>query len=149
MSDTKQIIEINGIKMEVDTRYARRIDTFQVGTKVKVLLKQDVYGGKDTKVYSGVIVGFEPFDSLPTIVVCYLETDYSGATLKFAYVNTATDKKWEIVAAVDDDLPVQKADVLAQLDREVQKKRDEIADLNRKRDYFLTHFKAYFEPEAA
>src|SRR5690625_1881074 len=103
MSDTKQIIEINGIKMEVDTRYARRIDTFQVGTKVKILLKQDGYGGKDTKVYSGVIVGFEPFDSLPTIVVCYLEIDYSGAHIKFAYVNTATDKKWEIVAAVDDD----------------------------------------------
>lgn len=145
MESNKQIIEINGIKMEVDTRYARRIDTFQVGTKVKVLEKQNSYGSTDTKVYSGVIVGFEPFDSLPTIIVCYLEIDYSGASLKFAYVNTATDKKWEIVAAVDDDLPVQKADVLTKIDREVEKKRDEISELERKRSYFLQHFSTYFE----
>lgn len=144
---TKQIIEINGVKLEVDTRFARRIDTFQIGTKVKLLAKENGYGGTDTKVYSGVIVGFEPFDSLPTIVVCYLAIDYSSAEIKFAYVNTATDKKWEIVASVDDDLPVQRADVLAKMDREIQKKAEEIADLERRRSYFLQHFAAYFAPE--
>lgn len=145
MNNETQIIEINGVKLEVDLRYAKRVDHFRVGTKVKILEKQSNYGGStDTKVYSGVIVGFEPFESLPTIVVCYLSVDYSGAELKFAYVNTATDKKWEIVAAVDDDLPVQKQDVLSKIDREIQKKRDEIMDIERKRDYFLTHFAAYF-----
>lgn len=144
-----QIIEINGVKMEIDTRHAVRIDTFRIGTKVKLLEKQNNYGNADTKVYSGVIVGFEPFESLPTIVVCYLERDYQGANLKFAYVNTASDKKWEIVAAVDDDLPVQKADVLAVIDRDVTKKQEEIAELQRKRAYFLQHFAAYFEPVTA
>lgn len=147
--NTKQIIEINGVKMEVDTRFARRVDTLQIGTKVKILEKQSQYGGNDTKVYSGVIVGFEPFESLPTIVVCYLQNDYAGAELKFAYVNTATDKRWEIVAAVDDDLPVQKSDVLSKIDREIQKKSDEIAELSRKRDYFLQHFSVHFEGEVA
>lgn len=147
--NTKQVIEINGVKMEVDTRYARRIDTFQVGTKVKLLEKQSVYGGSDTKVYSGVIVGFEPFETLPTIIVCYLEHDYASANVKFAYVNTATDKKWEIVASLDDDLPIQRADVLAKIDRELLKKADEIADLERRRAYFLQNFAAYFAPEAA
>lgn len=120
MNNETQIIEINGVKLEVDLRYAKRVDHFRVGTKVKILEKQSNYGGStDTKVYS-------------------------GAELKFAYVNTATDKKWEIVAAVDDDLPVQKQDVLSKIDREIQKKRDEIMDIERKRDYFLTHFAAYF-----
>jgi hypothetical protein len=148
MTSTKQIIEINGVKMEVDTRHAVRIDTFQVGSKVKLLEKETGYS-TSTKVYSGVIVGFEPFASLPTIVVCYLDRDYSGANLKFAYVNTATDKKWEIVSAVDDDLPVQKADVLTMMDRDIEKKRDEIAEIERKRAYFLQHFAAYFEPVVA
>lgn len=146
MSD-KQVIEINGVKMEVDLRHAVRIDTFRIGTKVKILAKEAGYSS-DTKVYSGVIVGFEPFESLPTIVVCYLERDYAGATLKFAYVNSSSAKKWEIVAAVDDDLPVQKADVLALIDRDMAKKADELEDLGRKRAYFLQHFSAYFEPEA-
>lgn len=141
---TTQIIEINGVKMEIDTRHAKRIDTFRIGSKVKLLEKQSGYSGTDTKVYSGVVVGFEPFDSLPTIVVCYLHFDFSTAEPRFAYVNTNTHNKWEIVAAVDDDLPVQKADVLSRLDRDIQKKRDEIADLERKRSYFLTHFNAYF-----
>ena len=35
--DNKRIIEINGIKMEVDLRNAKRIDTFKVGDPVKVL----------------------------------------------------------------------------------------------------------------
>jgi hypothetical protein len=146
----KQVIEINGVKMEIDTRHAVRIDTFRIGTKVKLLEKETGYSGSsNTKVYSGVIVGFEPFASLPTIVVCYLDRDYSGANLKFAYVNTASDKKWEIVASVDDDLPVQRADVLTMMDRDIAKKQDEIAEIERKRSYFIQHFAAYFEPVPA
>ena len=35
--EEKRLVEINGIKMEVDMRSARRVDTFKVGDNVKVL----------------------------------------------------------------------------------------------------------------
>ena len=35
--DNKKIVEVNGIKLEVDMRYAKRIDEFRVGDTVKVL----------------------------------------------------------------------------------------------------------------
>ena len=148
MNET-QVIEIGGIKMEVDMRYAKRIDTLKVGSKVKLLMKQSQYGGAQSVVYAGVVVGFEPFDTLPTIIVCYLEVDYSSASVKFAHVNANSREKYELVASIDNDLPVQKADILAKMEREIEKKREEIADLSAKRSYFLAHFNQYFEPESA
>lgn len=133
----KQIIEVNGVKMEVDMRHARRVDTFRVGDRVKLLKKKDTYG--ETKVYSGVIAGFEQFDSLPTIVIAYVEVDYSGANIKTAYINTENDK-YEIVADSDESLPIEKGAVLQKLDREIEKKQDEIRDLELKRDYFNRMF---------
>lgn len=143
---TMQIIEINGIKMEVDLRQARRIDTFQIGTKVKVLLRSDY---AEPTVRSGVIVGFEPFEELPTITVCYLDIGYSEAKICFAYINSSPKSraKYEIIAAIDDDLPIQKENVLALMERDEQKKLDELNELRRKREYFLQHFKSYFVPE--
>jgi len=35
---SKQIIEINGVKLEVDLSTAKRIDEFRVGDTVKVLI---------------------------------------------------------------------------------------------------------------
>jgi hypothetical protein len=149
MESTTRIIEINGVKMEVDLRHATVVhENIRVGTKVKMLMKQETYGSKDVKVFPGVVVGFEPFQDLPTIIVCYLECDYSGATLKFAYLNKASSEKYEIVISQDEELPIQKADVLAKIEREIAKKRDEIGDLELKRDYFLRHFNRYFEPAA-
>ena len=40
----KTMVEIDGVKMEVDLRTARRIDTFAVGDNVKVLCKD--YNGQ-------------------------------------------------------------------------------------------------------
>jgi hypothetical protein len=144
MDSEKTIIEINGVKLEVDLRHAKRVDTFQVGTQVKVLEKATTYNA--AKVHSGVIVGFEPFEAMPTIVVCYLEIGYNAADLKFAYINPTKEsrEKWELVASVDDDLPVKKQDVLSKMDREIEAKRTEIAEIERKRVYFLHHFGRYF-----
>lgn len=147
--NTKQIIEINGVKMEIDTRFARRIDTLVVGSKIKLLQKQAQYGTKDVKVHPGVVVGFEPFADLPTIVVCYLEIDYSSASLKFAYINSASAEKYDLIASIDDELPVAKQDVLSKMDRELERKRAEMEDLQSKRDYFLRHFNTYFEQATA
>lgn len=141
----KHTFEINGVKMEVDLRHAKRIDTMRVGDRVKVLSK--LYGG-EYKVSPGTIIGFEPFKELPTIVVAYLDVSYAEATVKFLYFNAAS-KDVEIVVAVDDDtLDVNKAGVLAHMDRAIQRKQDEVEDLKLKRAFFLANFRAYW-PEHA
>ena len=71
-NENKTVIEVNGVKLEVDLRQAVRIDTLGVGDRVKVMVK--IYS--DYKVYAGVVVGFEPFKELPTIIIAYLDTQY-------------------------------------------------------------------------
>lgn len=140
------IVEINGVKMEVDLRHAKIVhENLRVGTKVKVLTKNDYSG---PSVYAGVIVGFEPFPSLPTIIVAYIDTSFTGG-LKFAYINSNSAEKWEIVPSLDDELPIAKNDVLAQFDRQIEQKEAELRDLKGKRDFFLRHFNAYFAHFAA
>jgi hypothetical protein len=141
----KTIIEINGIKMEIDLRHAVRIDKLQVGDRVKVLVKQY----NDYAVYPGTIVGFEPFQQLPTIIVAYVVSNYGCTDVKFLYFNAQTKEK-EIVKAIDDDgLDMDKAALLAAFDREVAKHEREIAAIEEKRAYFLNQFRAYWEPVAA
>lgn len=136
------LIEINGVKMEVDLRQARMVhENLRVGTKVKVLVK-DTYSAP--AVWPGVIVGFEPFQSAPTIIVAYLDTSYSGG-LKFAYISSLTKDRYEIVPSIDDELPLAKGDVLANFDRDITKKEAELEELNVRRAFFLRHFNAYFE----
>jgi hypothetical protein len=63
MDKQTTIIEIGGVKLEVDLRSAKRIDELKIGSRVKCLQKPS-YG--EMKTLPGVIVGFEPFPSLPT-----------------------------------------------------------------------------------
>ena len=79
--------EINGVKMQVDLRYATRIEELRVGDKVKVLTK----GYSGHTVHSGVIIGFEPFKELPTIVVCYVASSYSEVKLEFVHYNAKSE----------------------------------------------------------
>lgn len=142
--ENKTVIEINGIKMEVDLRHATRVDTLAVGSKVKLLQKAASYSS--TEVYPGVVVGFEPFKDLPTIIVCYLKASYGDASLEFAYINSETTEKYDIVVSVDEELPIEKSDVLSKMDKEITKKKTEIENIELKRRYFLEHFNKYFEP---
>lgn len=145
MEKQTTIIEINGIKMEVDLRSAKRIDTLRIGDRVKCLVKS-AYSGMST--YAGVVVGFEPFPSLPSIVVAYLDTGYSSGTLKFQTFNSET-KDFEIVADLDNNaLEIDRAHILAQFDREADKKRQELEDIEAKRAYFLSHFGRYFADQS-
>lgn len=137
----KQIIEINGIKLEVDTRHARRIDSFRLGDKVKVLVPD--YEKKRT-VCPGVIVGFEDFQSLPTIVIAYLTCDYGNSKLKFLSFNSELDG-YDIVLSDDDYLPIEKDYVIDRMDREIATKEAELDTLKAKKKYFLDHFNRYFE----
>lgn len=142
MNTEMTVVEINGVKMEVDLRQARIVhQNLRVGTKIKLLEKSD-YG--QPEVYPGVIVGFEPFHDLPTIIVAYVKTGYASAELKFAHINANTGKKWDLVPSIDDELPISKADVLAIFDRDISKKQQEIEDIESKKAFFLKHFNKFF-----
>lgn len=143
-SKTTTVIEINGIKMEVDLRQAKRVDRFQIGTKVKLLEKSDYGDGHE--VHHGVIAGFEPFETLPTIVVAFLKIDYSEAKIKFAYINSSdkSKKKWEIVPSLDTTLALEKSDVLKKMDRAISEAEAQVEDLVMKKNYFLQNFGQYF-----
>ena len=142
MDKQTTIIEINGVKLEVDLRTAKRVDTLRIGDRVKCLVKG--YGGS-MSTHAGIVVGFEPFPSLPTIVVAYLDTGYSSGTLKFQTFNSET-KDFEVVADIDNNaLEVDKGHILAQFDRDASKKRQELDDIEAKRAFFMAHFGRYFE----
>lgn len=137
MSKHLQVVEINGIKMEIDTRLAKRVDQFRVGDRVKVL-KKDQFG-KGHKVFSGVIAGFEMFKSLPTIIIAYIEVGYNEAKIQTVYYNSNSEDV-EIVVDSSESLPIEKGTVLASIDREIEKKQAEINDLMYKRRYFIEMF---------
>lgn len=143
----KTIIEVNGVKLEVDMRYARRIDEIRVGDRVKVLIKGY---GDDFTVSPGIVVGFEPFSKLPTIVVAYVAQDWSKAEVKFLHFNSKSTA--EVVHAADEDFHVDRDAIIARFDRDIAAKQREIDTIEEQKRYFQTNFRAYWqriETEAA
>ena len=137
-----QVIEINGVKLEVDMRTARRIEELRVGDKVKVLVKDY---GDSFQVHPGIIVGFEPFNLPPTIVICYAIISYSSFDLKFLHYNAKTKEGFEIIKALDSDIELVKDDVVKLFDRKVAEKSREIETLKEQREYFLNKFGVYWD----
>lgn len=137
MDDNKRIIEINGVKLEVDMRSARRIDEFRVGDNVKVL---DNRGGKNL-VRSGVITDFANFKELPTLIIAmYCPPDYwSKPSIEFLYFNSQTEYV-EIVGVSAEETIVSRETVVQKFDDEIAKKRDELNGLIIKRDTFVKYF---------
>jgi len=141
MKQTK-VIEINGVKLEVDLRTAKRVDEIRVGDRVKVLKKQY----SDYKVYHGVVIGFEPFDKLPTIIVACAIVEYSSAKMEFIYYNSQTKDVEIVVANNDDEAALDQNDFISKIDLEIEKKGNEIKELRDKANYFKAKFKTYWTP---
>lgn len=135
-----QIIEINGVKIEVDMRYARKIEAYKVGDRVKLLSKKY---GDSYESYPGIIVGFDNFKMLPTIIIAYLETSYSCASIKFAYLNSSS-KDIEICPIVDNYIALEKSTIIEAMDRDITKKEEEIFEMKTRKEYFLNNFNEYF-----
>ena len=144
MSDeSKKVIEINGVKLEVDMRYARRIDSFRVGDNVKVLKKRDPdYASSKDEVIPGMIVDLANFKELPTLVIAtYKEGGWSSPpTIDFIYYNENSASDFDIVYCDENELRVSEQSIMQQFDREIEKKQRELDDLKAKKEYFLTHF---------
>jgi hypothetical protein len=149
MNTETTIVEINGVKMEVDLRKARVIhDNIKIGSRVK-LLEKSAYGGPE--VFAGIVAAFEPFESLPTIIVAYIKNGYGETDfVNFAYINASTKskEKWEMVPSQDDDMPIARENILTGFEREIQKREQEIHGLNARRDYFIRNFGAYFASDS-
>lgn len=137
MDENKRIIEINGVKLEVDLRSARRIDEFRVGDSVKVL---DSRSGKN-EMKAGVITDFANFKELPTMIVAvYKNGDYwTRPSIEFITFNSETEDV-EIVGVSAEEIIVSRETVVQKFDDEIAKKRDELNDLIIKRDTFVKYF---------
>lgn len=140
------IVEIAGVKIEVDERTARTVESYKVGDRVKVLIKGygDAY-----KVHPGVIVNFVAFKELPSIEVMYLDTDnFSSEPLKFKALNEKTEGV-EIAPMSDHELLLDRKDVLARIDDEIRKRRNSMEDMEQKRAYFVARFAEAFPEEVS
>ena len=137
MEEGKRIIEVNGVKLEVDMRYARRIDEFKVGDTVKVLDKRN----NKNEMRSGVITDFANFKELPTIVVAvYKAGDYWCApSIEFIYYNSDT-VDIEIVGVNAQEIIVSRDTIVQRFNDEIAKKRNDLNDLIVKRDTFIRYF---------
>lgn len=137
MSEDKRIVEINGVKLEVDMRSARRIDEFKVGDSVKVLDQRN----DKNEMRSGVITDFANFKDLPTMMVAiYKEGSYwEKPTIEFIPYNANTEGI-EIVGVSAEEIIVSRDTVVQKFDDEIAKKRDELNDLIIKRDTFVKYF---------
>ena len=140
MSKNTRIIEINGIKLEVDLSTAKRIDEFKIGDNVKVLRKKY---SESYQVDAGVIVEFVNFKELPTMIIATFEQDYSGTRLDFIYYNAMT-KDIEISLCCEHELKLEKNRVIDKINQEIEKKKGEMDGLIAKRDYFEKYFAKYF-----
>lgn len=143
MDENKRIIEINGLKIEVDLSTAKRIDEFRVGDNVKVLRKNY----QNYEVLNGVIVEFVNFKDLPTIQIAVFKQDYSGSRIEFINYNAQTEDI-EITLCSEHELRLEKNSVVERFNQEIAKKQSEIDDLIGKRDWFLKYFSKYFDPAA-
>jgi hypothetical protein len=137
MSDYKRVIEINGVKVEIDLRTAKRVDEFRVGDKVKLLRKS--YSGYES--HYGVLIGFDGFKTLPTMIVAYLTYD----DIKFEYINEAT-KDAEICHMNDDDfLNINATDIIMKLEGKIKKFHEEINQAQAKIDYLIGNMGKIFK----
>ena len=139
-NENKRIIEVNGIKMEIDLRNAKVIENYKVGDYVKILLKEY----QSYKSYVGNIIGFDNFENHPTIVVAYLKNEYSQASIDFVYYNSET-KDIELTGLNDWDIPLTKSNVLELFNREINKKEQELKELKNKEQVFEKLFGKFFE----
>jgi len=134
------IIEVNGVKLEVDLRTAKRIDTLKVGSRVKCLEKSS----SGASVFPGVVIGFEPFPSLPSITVAYINDSYFGRNLKIKAFNSET-KDFEVIADIDNNaLEIDRDSVLNKFDRDITAKERELETLKDQRQFFLDNFGSFF-----
>lgn len=130
---------INGQTIEVPVSALKVATKFKIGDNIKVLVKEyDTY-----KTMPGVLIGIEPFKNLPSIIVACLKVDYSTTDIVFLTINDQV-KNVEICLANVEMASINKEQVIQKLDGMIRTHTQEIAELERKKAYFLSNFGKYF-----
>ena len=129
MDENTRVVEINGVKMEVDLRTARVIENFKVGDSVKVLRKK--YSSYE--VLPAAIVGFVEFAKLPSIEL--LTIDRNGE-VEFLTFNAGTSDV-EIAPFNRYELILDRAEIMDKLDENVNKAQEALRLAEAKRHAFI------------
>tara|TARA_E500000305_G_C4024239_1_gene240793 strand:+ start:208 stop:675 length:468 start_codon:yes stop_codon:yes gene_type:complete len=135
----RRTVEIEGVKLEVDLRTAKKIDTYRVGDAVRVLIKD--YSGFNT--YPGCIVGFDDFKNRPTIRVAYIEP-HSESPLKFESIQEGKGEN-EIAPMYESDLLPTRETIEGHFSREEEKLHTKLRALQEQRAFFRKQFGQAFE----
>jgi hypothetical protein len=140
--ENKRIVEIDGVKLEIDLRTAKVVDRYRIGDPVRVLHPGTGYG---TGIKPGVIIGFCEFDKNPAIEILELDAEYSGPTFKLVTIVSGQDNQVQIAPHDRYSGLFSQTDIVTRFDREIQKKELELADLKLKKDYFISDFMKAFQ----
>ena len=141
--ENKRIVEINGVKMEVDLREEKVVDHYKVGDPVRVYHPKNDYNRAEIRV--GVIVGFCEFDKTPCIEILELNEDYSRITFKTVVIGEGINTDVQIAPYDRYEGLISRADVVTRFDRMIQEKELELSDLKLRREYFINDFAKAFE----
>lgn len=134
-------IEVSGVKFDVDLRTAKKIETYRVGDKVKVLKK--TYGATYST-HPGVIVGIDAFKKLPTVVIAYVESIFSqNGKVEFAYMNAQTEET-EICPMSEDDVVPNRDAIMTFFNRAIDAKLKEAEEIRERKEYFLRQYGVAF-----
>jgi len=137
-----KVVEINGIKLEIDERTARTIEQYKVGDKVKILVKQY---GDSYKIYPGLIIGFANFTMMPSIEIMYVDKDrWESDAFHIVCLNAKTEN-YEIAPMSEIENILDKQSVIDKFDSSIAKRELELEDLKLKREYFVKRFSQAFE----
>lgn len=145
MNEDKRIIEIDGVKLEVDLRTARRIDSFKVGDNVKVL--KETYGCWEA--LPGAIVGFTEFPTHPALEILVMTNDGDVKFITYAAPKDGQKQTIEIAPFNSFEMLIDRASIMAKLNRAVEQKESELRDATAKRDAFIKTFDKVFANEMA
>ena len=135
----KKIVDINGVKMEIDMRNVKVISNFKCGDKIKVLLKDY----SQYKSYPGVIIGFDDFKELPSILIAYLKDEYGSAEVEFLTYNKKSENI-EICQQNGMERTFSKQDAFSKIERKIDEKQKELDILIQKKKYFESNFNQHF-----
>lgn len=131
-----KIIEVNGVKLEVDLRTAKKVENFKVGDPVKVLKKEY---SDSWKSYYGVIIDFTQFQKRPAIEVLYVKDEYSNADIKFVTITKDT-KEIEIAPVNELETQLHRADIIEKMDRKINKAEENVREIKVKKQAFIKYF---------
>lgn len=133
--EDKRIIEVNGVKMEVDMREAKKVDNFKIGDPIKVLVKKY----DDYENHYGIIVGFTEFQQKPAIDILYVEKSFSDIDLKFETITEDNDQI-EIAHAKEYDKKFEKTEVFNRINNEIKELEEEVKTWEAKKRAFKENF---------